>query len=153
MGWIGCVRCKKFRSDFVTRTFAQVWPVLPLVFKGNQTVPNAPKFKTHQNMSLGSNGVDRVRSLWKVTTRLRGTNFRTSSAHFPSTFASQPDSPNCTKIVWNAQKYEFWVQWGGSGTFVAKNSETTSWHELLHQFDPFCTEYWKATKQSQNAPK
>ena len=28
MGWIACVRCKKFRRDFVARNFAQVRPVL-----------------------------------------------------------------------------------------------------------------------------
>ena len=36
-------------------------------------------YETHQNMSLGSNGVDRVRSLRNDSTRLRGTNFCTSS--------------------------------------------------------------------------
>ena len=45
------------------------------------------------------------------------------------------------------------------GALVAKNSNTTSWHKLLHQFRPFCTEFRKSTKQSQmhqnctNAPK
>ena len=43
MGWIGCVRCEKFRRDFVARTFALVWPVLHRVPYGNRTVPNAPK--------------------------------------------------------------------------------------------------------------
>ena len=33
---------------------------------------------------------------------------------------------------------------GGSGAFVAKNSNATSWHELLHLFGPFCTEFHKA---------
>ena len=40
---------------------------------------------TEQNKSLGSNGVDRVHSLRKIWTRLRGMNFCincTSSAHF-----------------------------------------------------------------------
>ena len=42
----------------------------------NKTVPNAPKwYKTHQNMSLGSNGDDRVRSLPKILMRLHGMNF------------------------------------------------------------------------------
>src|SRR6185312_4620116 len=37
---------------------------------------NAPERKEmHQNMSLGSNGVDRERSLQKFLTRHRGTNF------------------------------------------------------------------------------
>ena len=29
-------------------------------------------------------------------------------------------------------KYEFWIQWGGSGALVVKNYNATSWHELLH---------------------
>src|SRR6185312_13223113 len=40
-----------------------VWRVLQQVLCNSETVPNAPKQKeTHQNMSLGSNGVDRERS-------------------------------------------------------------------------------------------
>ena len=48
---------------------------------------------------------------------------------------------------------------GGSGVFVAKNSDATSFHELLHLFGLFCTEFRKATKRSRmlpnhtNAPK
>ena len=39
-------------------------------FVSNQTVPNAPKwYETHQNISLGSNGVDRVPSLQKIPMR------------------------------------------------------------------------------------
>ena len=51
-------------------------------------------------------------------------------------------------MVSNAPKHEFRVQWGGSGAFVAKNSNATSWHKFLHYFGPFCTEFRKATKQS-----
>ena len=29
-------------------------------------------------------------------------------------------------------KHEFMVQWGGSGVFVSKNSDATSWQKLLH---------------------
>ena len=86
-------RCEKFRHDFVARTFAliaPVWRILRQVSCISKTVPNAPKRKeTHQNMSLGSNGVDRERSLWKIITRLRGTNFYincTSLAHFTPSF-------------------------------------------------------------------
>jgi len=32
----------------------------------------------------------------------------------------------------NGPKHEFRVQWGGSRAFVAKNSDASSWHELLH---------------------
>src|SRR6185436_665667 len=86
----------------------------------------------HQNISLGSNGVDPVRSLRKIPTRLRGTNFCTSSARFAPSFGRQPNSPKCTQIVQNATKHQFRVQWGGSGVFVVKNSDATSRHELLH---------------------
>ena len=71
---IGCVRCEKFRRDFVARTFEQVRTVL------------------HQ--------------FCKETKR--------------------------SQMVRNATKHEFRVQWGGSGAFVAKNSNATSWHKLLH---------------------
>ena len=37
MGWIGCVRCQKFRRDFVARSFALLRPVLHRVSQGNQT--------------------------------------------------------------------------------------------------------------------
>src|SRR6185312_16136297 len=56
----------------------------------------------------------------------------------------------------NAPKHEFRAQWGRSGAFIAKNSDATSWHELLHQFGPFCTEFRKSTKRSpmhQNSTK
>src|SRR6185369_12648216 len=95
--------------------------------------PNAPKkYKTHKNVSLGSNGVDRVRSMQKNPSRLRGTNFCTSSACLAPSFVWQPNGPECTQIVRNAPKRKFWVQCGGSGAFVAKNSDATSWHELVH---------------------
>ena len=156
-----------------------------------------------QNISLGSNEVDLVRSLRKIPTRLRGTNFCNSSARFAPSFVRQPNSsectqlvrnapkcqfivqrggsgallrniatrlhgtnlctssarfapsfvrqlngPECTQIVRNAPKRQFRVQWGGSGAFVAKNSDATSWHELLHYSGPFFTEFRKATKRS-----
>ena len=85
----------------------------------------------HQNVSLGFNGVDRVRSLRKIPTRLRGTNFCTSSARCAPSFVRQ---------------HQFRVQWGVLGAFVAKKSDATSWHKLLHWFVPFCTEFCKATK-------
>ena len=87
--------------------------------------------RTHQNVSFGSNGVDRVCSLRKIPIRLRFTNFCTSSARFAPSFVRQPNGPECTQIVQNETKRQFTVQWGGSGAFVAKKSDTTSWHELL----------------------
>ena len=89
MGWIDSVHCEKFRCDFMARTCALIAPVQPVLHRvscSNETLTNAPKhYETHQNMSLGSNRVDRVRSLWKILMRLHGTNFCincTSSTRF-----------------------------------------------------------------------
>ena len=133
MGWIGCVRCEKFQCDILARTFgtssARFAPSFvrqPSGLEYTQIVLN------HQNISLGSNMVDRVRSFQKIPTRLHGTNFCTSSARFAPIFVRLPNGAECTQIVRNAQKRQFRVQWGGSGAFVAKNSDATSWHDLLH---------------------
>ena len=77
----------------MAQTFALIapgWPILHQVSCSSETVQNAPERKeTHQNMSLGSNGVDRERSLRKIMTRLRGTNFYincTSLARYAPSF-------------------------------------------------------------------
>ena len=62
----------------------------------------------HQNICLGSNGVDRVCSSRKTLTHLRGTNFCTSSARFAPSFVRQPNGPGCTQIVRNAPNRQFW---------------------------------------------
>jgi len=74
----------------MAQTFALIAPVqyvLQQVSCSYETIPNAPKhYETHQNMSLGANGVDWVHSLRKIPMRLRGKNFCincTSSARFP----------------------------------------------------------------------
>jgi hypothetical protein len=77
MEWIGCVRCEKFRHNFVSRTcalIAPIWPVLLRLSCSDETIRNAPK-------------------------------------------------------------YEFWVQWSGSGAFVAKKANSTSFNELVR--------YWR----------
>ena len=131
--WIGCVRCEKFRRDFVARTFCTSSAHFASSFVSNQTVPNAPKwYEMHQNVSLGSNGVDRVSSLRKILTRLRGTNFCTSSACFAPSFLRQPNGPGCTQMVLNAPKHQLRAKLVGSGAFVVKNSDATLWNELLH---------------------
>ena len=65
MEWIGCVRCKKSRRNFVAQTFvliATVLYVLQQVSCSDETIPNAPKYyETDRNISLGYNGVDWVR--------------------------------------------------------------------------------------------
>ena len=55
---------------------------------------------THQNMSLGTNGVDLMRSLRKIPTWLRGTNFCincTSSQCFAPSFMQLRNDPKCTQ--------------------------------------------------------
>jgi hypothetical protein len=36
------------------------------------------------------------------------------------------------ETVRNAPNLEFWVQWSGSGAFVAKKANATSFSELVH---------------------
>ena len=72
MDSIRCVGCEKLQSDIMAQTFALIAPVqyvLQQVSCSYETIPNAPKhYETHQNLSLGSNGVDQVRWLRKITT-------------------------------------------------------------------------------------
>ena len=70
--------------------------------KCTETLWNAP------NMSLGSNGVDQVLWLWKITTRLRGTYFCincTSSVCFAKSFMQLRNDPKCTEILRNGPKH------------------------------------------------
>ena len=85
----GCIRCKKFRCDFVAKTFALIAPdqhILHQASCSNETFQNAPKhYETQQYMSLGTNGVGRVHSLRKIPKWLHGTNLCincTSSTRF-----------------------------------------------------------------------
>ena len=81
-------------------------------------------YATHENMSLGSNGVDRARSLWKITMRLRGTNFCincTSLVCFATSFKQLRNDPKCTQILQNTPKH-WHREWGGLVAFVAKKS-------------------------------
>ena len=63
----------------MAQTFEVIAPVQLILHKVScryEMIPNAPKhYEMDQNMGLGSNGVDRVRSLREIPTRLRGTNF------------------------------------------------------------------------------
>ena len=104
MGWIGCVRCEKFRCDFVEKTFALialVQPILHRVLCSNETLQNTPNhYETHTNMSLGSNGMGRVNSLPKIPKRLHGTNLCincTCSTHLHWVSCSNETLPNAPK--------------------------------------------------------
>ena len=92
-GWIGCVHCEKPRRGFVAQTFALIAPVHPVLHRVScsyKMIINAPKhYATHQNISLGSNGVDWVRSLRKISMWLHGKSLCincTSSPCFASSF-------------------------------------------------------------------
>jgi len=142
MGRIGCVRCKTSRRDFVARTFALIAPVHTVLHRVScsyETVPNAPKhYATHQNMSLGSNVVDWMRSLQNIPVWLRGTSFYincTSSPRFAPSFMQWRNDPKCIRTLCNALKHEFRVQWGGLGAFVEK---IPTWH-LGKNFRINCT--------------
>ena len=139
MGWIECVLCEKLRCDFVAQTCALVAPVQPVsdwVSCSNETLTNAPKhYENAPKHEFRVQWGGSVRSLPKIPMRVRGTNFCfncTSSAYFASIFMQKWNNPKCTQTLQNAPIHEFSVQWGGSGAFIAKNSDAISWHELLH---------------------
>ena len=119
MAWIECVRCEKLQRDFVAWTSALIAPVHPVlhwVSCSYVTIRNAPKhYERLQNMSLGSNGVDQVCSLRKLSLQLCGTNFCSSSAYIAPSFVRQPNGSKYTRIAQNAPKHEFRVQWGWIG--------------------------------------
>jgi hypothetical protein len=133
MGWIGCIHCEKHPmrlrgTNFcINRTSSAHFAPSSC---SNEIVPNAPKhYETHQNMSLGPDGADRVDLLQKILTQLCGLNFcinYNSLARFESSIVKQQNRPKCTQTLRNTTKHEFRVQWGGSGAFIATNSDTTS---------------------------
>ena len=105
MEWVGCIRCEKFQNDFMTQTCALIAPAQPILHQvscSNETLPNAAKhYETQQNMSLGSNWVDRFRSLRKIPMRLRGTNFSLSAPVQPVLYRASCSN----KTIQNASKH------------------------------------------------
>ena len=103
--WV-CLLQKKSRRDSVPRTFALIAPLHPVLHRVScsyEKIPNAPEhYEMHQNMSLESNGVDQLRWLRKITTRLRGTNFcntYTSSPRFAPSFNQLRNDPKCIETL------------------------------------------------------
>ena len=98
-------------------------------------------------------------SLRKIPTRLRGTNFCTSSEHLASSSIRQLNNPKCTQMVRNAEKHEFRVQQDGSGAFVSKiptRLRGTNFCTSSERFAPSFTRQpngRKWTKTVQNTPK
>ena len=133
MLWMGCVGCEKLQRDFVARTFALIAPVqyvLQQVSCSYRTIRNAPTYyETHQNIGIGSNGVDWLHSLRKILTWLhatncngvdyvhslqkiatwhRGTNFCINCASigcFATSFMQLRNDPKCTQILRNRPKH------------------------------------------------
>ena len=110
MEWTACVHYEKSRRYFVARACALIAPVHTVVHRVScsfETTPNAPKhYATHQNMSVGSKGVDWVCLLRKLPTWLHGTNFRincTSSHHFAPSFMQLRNDSKCTQTLCNNQ--------------------------------------------------
>ena len=80
----------------------------------------------------------------------------TTSTKFAPSFVRQWNDPKCTQRPRNTPKPEFMVQWGGTGAFAAKNSDTTSWHELFSLFAPVQPKLLRVlyiNKMIRNTPK
>ena len=115
----------------LAQTFALIAPVHPVLHRvwcGYETIPNAPKhYATHQNMSLGSNGVDWVRSLQKIPMWLCGTYFcinGTSTHCFAPSFMQLRNDPKCIQALWYSPKHEL----GSNGVYqVHSLRKITTW--------------------------
>ena len=139
MGWIACVRCQKFRCEFVARTSSLIAPVQPILHRvlcSNETLTNAPKhYEMHQNMSLVPMGwmecvlCEKLRCDFMAQTC---TLIAPVQPVLHRVSCSNKTLTNAPKNYENTPKHEFTVQWGGSRAFVAENSDGSSWHELLH---------------------
>ena len=122
-------------------------------------VPNAWKwYGRHQNMSLGSNGVDWVRSLRKVPTWLRGTYFCincTSSHCFAPSFMQLGNDNRWTQTQWNLWKYEL----GSNGVdWVCSLRKIPTWLRGTNfcincTSSPCLHRVWCSYKSIPNAPK
>jgi hypothetical protein len=80
-----------------------------------------------------------VRSLKKIPTWLRGTNFCincTSWPCFAPSFMHLRNDPKYIPTLCNTPKHEFRIQWGRLSAFVAKNPDVTSWHKTLALIAP-----------------
>ena len=139
-----CTSSARFAPSFVRQ---------PNIPECTQVVRNAPK---HQ---FGSNREDQVRTLRKIPTRLRCTNFCTSSARFAASFVRQPNGPECTQIVRNTPKCQIRVHWGGSGAFVAKILTRLRGTNFCPSLDRFASSFVRqpngpeCTQIVRNAPK
>ena len=131
MGWMGCIRCEKLQRDFVAQTFALIAPVqyfLQQVSCSYETIPKAPKYyETHRNISIGSNGVNWLRSLHKIPRDFVSQNFVLTAA---VRYVLHQVSCSYETII-NAPKYcetDQNISLGSYRAFVTKNPDVTSCH-------------------------
>jgi hypothetical protein len=162
MWWIGCVRCEKFRHDLVARTCALMAPVQAVLhwsLCSNETARDAPKHEF--GVQRGGSGafvaknsdarftpkfVLQRNSLKCPKTRVgpMGWIGCVCCKKFQHDFVARiyaliaSVQPVLHQSSWsngtfqNAPKHEFGVKCGASGAFVAKNSDATPLHELVH---------------------
>ena len=137
MGWTRCICCEMFDMTSQQKLFALITPVEPKfnrVSQSNETVPDAPKqYQTHQEF----------RVQWSRPGAFVVKMFHTTSWHelfsltapvlaqIAPSFVQLRNDPKCIQTLRYSPKLEFRVPWGGRGAFVAKMSDTTSWHELF----------------------
>ena len=162
MGWIGCVRCEKFRHALVAQTFALIalfQLVLHQVSSSNEMIQNAPKhYETHENMSLGFYQMKQVHQLRIILTRFRGTNICsncTSSAHFAQSFSSNEIIPNASKHCKTHQKGGLWSN-GWIGCVRCENFQhefMARTFELIAPVRPILHRVSCSNKMIPNAPK
>ena len=99
----------------MARTCALIPPVQPILHRvscSSKILPNTHKhYGMHTNMSLGSNGVDWVRSLRKILMQLHGTNFCiscTSSTTLHRVLCSNETLPNAPKHYEMHENMSLW---------------------------------------------
>ena len=101
----------------------------------NETLPNAPKhYEMLQNMSLVPMGWIECVLCKKFRCDFMAQTCPLIAPVQPvlhQVSCSNETLTNALKHYENAPKHEFRVQWGGSRAFVTKNSDASSWHELL----------------------
>jgi hypothetical protein len=117
-----CTTSARFASSFVRQ------PNGPECI---QIVRNAPKYEFRSQR--GQSGVFDAKTYYATPWHVLLHQF----GPFCIEFCKATKRSKCIQIVQNTPKHEFRVQWGGLGAFTAKNSDATSWHELLHKFGPF----------------
>ena len=111
-------------------------PRLHRVSCSYKMIPNAPKhYETHQNMSLGSNGVDQVHSLQKIQCDFMSRTFvliEPVQYVLKQVSCSYGTIPNAPKYYEMHRNISLGSKRVDGVRLVVKNYNATSWHELLH---------------------